>query len=138
MIALIIPALNEEVELPICLKSLAAQKNKNFKLIQVDNGSTDQTKNIMSNFAESKRIDTVVLDEPKIGKLNALRTAIKYIANDSSIDIIAFSDADSYFSPYWSEEVQTFFQENPNISYGYTTEMLKEDLLKKFRILKKS
>jgi len=122
MIALIIPALNEEKTLPRCLGSIENQKDKNIKLILVNNGSTDKTKEILKGFSISSSIETIILSEPKIGKSQALKTAVKFVIKDPTIDIVAFSDADTYFSPQWSVDVQKLFSANKKISYAYATE----------------
>lgn len=118
MISLIITAYNEEAYLSVCLNSLANQQNKNFKLILVNNGSTDQTLKVMQEFSKLNIFPTIVVTENKLGKVNALNTGLKYSLEDKSIDRLAFSDADSYFDSDWSQQISKI-----KTDFGYTTEM---------------
>jgi glycosyltransferase involved in cell wall biosynthesis len=48
--SIIIPAKNEEIELPILLKSLSLQTDKDFEIIVSDDDSIDDTKKIATSF----------------------------------------------------------------------------------------
>jgi len=130
MIALIIPILNEEYELPECLWSLLSQREPNFKLFLVDNGSTDKSETIIEEFVNLKVVDVKYLKEPRVGKVYALRRALNVIIDDPEIDVIAFSDADCFFEPDWSITVENFFKVNQERAFGYSLELFKGDGLK--------
>ena len=131
MLTLIIPAFNEEAELPECLSSIENQTADNFRLILVDNGSTDATLSIMQSFQRrgnkiKSRNNCIVIREPKIGKLNALNSALKVLGyRNCANSIIAFSDADTYFYPSWYEKVSQLYECNPSVSYSYSVELFK-------------
>lgn len=52
IISVVIPSLNEEHNLPVLLKSLANQTDRNFEVIVNDSGSKDNTKEIALSFQE--------------------------------------------------------------------------------------
>jgi len=54
MLDILIPTFNRELFLGPCLKSLEEQTYKNFNVIVFDDGSTDNTKNIVDQFISHK------------------------------------------------------------------------------------
>jgi len=53
LISVVIPTFNAQERLSLLLKSLENQSNKNFEVIVVDDGSTDQTSNAVTQLIES-------------------------------------------------------------------------------------
>ena len=91
-IAVIIPALNEELSIEHVLKALPYHKYS-LKVIVCDNGSTDNTAQI------AKDNGAIVVYEPIKGYGQACLTALKHIPTTASI--ITFIDAD--YSDYPEE-----------------------------------
>ena len=54
--SVIIPTFNRAAKLPVCLKSVLSQTFKNFEIIIIDNGSTDNTENMLLTEYEDSRI----------------------------------------------------------------------------------
>lgn len=131
MITLIIAAYNEEKYLNRTLRSLESQEDKNFDIILVDNASVDKTLEIMSQYAKDSVLTVTIISESKIGKLNALKTAIQYAKNNTS-EILAFSDADALFSKTWSKKVNKSIQNNPDKDFGFSNEIFNKQELKNF------
>lgn len=78
MISIILPAWNEEKYIEKSIKSIMRQTYTNWQLIVVDDGSTDNTANIVENLVQNdKRI--TFLQPGKIGKVAAYNLASKYV-----------------------------------------------------------
>src|SRR5215469_15154378 len=66
-----------------------------WELIVVDNGSTDETADVVREFITTNKIRANYLFEGMLGKSNGLNTAIKA----ASGEILAFTDDDCYPAP---------------------------------------
>lgn len=91
-----LPVLNEEDNIKICIKSVNKYLSKRFKdyeVIVVSNGSTDNTTRIAREFAKKdKRIKSI--DNKKIGYGIALRSGFE----KSSKEIVFYMDGDNQFN----------------------------------------
>ena len=76
LFSIIIPAFNAAQYLHECLASVSAQSFKDYEVIIVDDGSTDDTARIAETYAKEVRNATVIRQENK-GPLLARRTALK-------------------------------------------------------------
>ncbi|MBD3312554.1 glycosyltransferase [archaeon] len=92
-ISVIIPAYNEEEVISRCLKSILSQDYKDYEVIVVDNGSTDDTKKIVKSF-KNKRVRLV--EERKRGVSNARNKG----AAVAKADVLFFLDADEFLEPH--------------------------------------
>lgn len=99
-ISVIIPTYNDEKDLNDCLSSLAKQ-SKDFEIIVVDGHSIDKTVEI----AEQHGAKVVYEDHGTRGG------ACNVGAEESSGDIIVFTDADATFPPDWLEKIEKKFEE---------------------------
>lgn len=86
-LSVILPVRNGEKYIHDAVKSVLNQTYTNFEFIIINDGSTDQTLNIINSFND-KRIK--VITTTGIGLVNALNLAIE----NSSFDLIARMDAD--------------------------------------------
>lgn len=94
-VSVIIPTLNEEVRLPLCLHSLDAQTFTDFEVVVVDSGSEDRTT------AVARKQGAKVVYEPKLG----FAVAKNFGAGESAGEILVFTDADSAYPEDWLERV---------------------------------
>ena len=85
---------NEAEYLGATLASLAAQTLKPFRLILVDNASTDASPAI-AHAAMLAHIEVVHLSEARPGKIFALEAAMPHLATE----FVAFGDADTFYPP---------------------------------------
>ncbi|MDO5678425.1 MAG: glycosyltransferase family 2 protein [Propionibacteriaceae bacterium] len=91
-VTVVIPAYNEAVVLAGCVDSILASGFPNLELILVDDGSTDETLQIMRGFEHDERV--TVIGKPNGGKGSALNAGIAR----GTGDVFVFADADGVFS----------------------------------------
>jgi glycosyltransferase involved in cell wall biosynthesis len=100
-LTVIIPARNEELNLPACLESLVAQSEEIFQigrdweLIVVDDQSTDRTADIARSFSGVTLLQAAKLEKGWTGKNNAIWTA----ARKARGRWLLFTDADTIHEP---------------------------------------
>lgn len=117
---IIIPAHNEEDNLPFTLNSLQQQSCKEFKVVVVNDGSTDQTSEIIKKYTDlDARFQTINLQksvhQPGSKVVSAFKNGLK-TQNLDEFDIICKFDADIILPENYLETVQESFQNNPK--YG--------------------
>jgi len=88
LISVIIPTYNEEMDIGSCLESLRSQTYKNFEVIVIDDGSTDNTIKILRKFKKIKIIK---------GKHRGTGFSRNLGAKQARGDILIFVDADMTF-----------------------------------------
>jgi glycosyltransferase involved in cell wall biosynthesis len=100
-LSVIVPARNEADVLGPCLESLLAQAvegfalNRDWELLLVDDGSTDDTRSIALGFPQVKVLDPAPLQPKWTGKANAVWTG----AQAAQGDWLLFTDADTLHVP---------------------------------------
>src|SRR4029077_2365310 len=94
-VSVVVPAYNEEKNLPLALASLLNQELKDFELIVVDNGSTDETPVI------AKKLGARVIGENRRGVAHARQAGFL----SSKGGIIATTDADTVVPPDWLSRI---------------------------------
>ena len=94
MVSILIPAYNAEKTINRCLDSILCQTFQDIELIIVNDGSTDSTLSILSNYAENdKRI--IVYNQPNQGVSAARNTGLR----NASGDYILYVDSDDWIEP---------------------------------------
>lgn len=91
-VSLIIPARNEEKNLPILLKSAQIQRFSFYEVIVADDGSEDETANIARTYGAQ------VIPVKKEGDWTGKTAANWQGANHASGDLLIFMDADTWFA----------------------------------------
>lgn len=112
MLTVVLATHNGAGTLPTMLESFTRLKAPagGWKLIVVDNASTDETHDILASFAE--RLPLTVLNQPERGKNRALNLAIPHFEGD----LVVFTDDDVIPRPDWLAELHRAAWENPE--YG--------------------
>ena len=108
-LAVVIPALNEATLIRKTLESLNNQTKTDFFVVVVDNGSSDQTINIVKEFAKQSKYSLHVISEPKLGVGYARNTGSKK-AIERGAKFLAGTDADTTVPPNWVESIYTGFE----------------------------
>lgn len=99
-ISIIIPIYNSEKYIERCIQSVLAQSFKNFELIMIDDGSTDNSYNIARLYAES---DTrLILIKKENGGVSSARNCGLEIASGN---YVTFIDSDDYVLPDYLEKL---------------------------------
>ncbi len=108
MVSIITPAYNVQDFISASIQSVLSQTYSNWEMIIVDDGSTDQTYEIIERFSiKDKRIKPLKHNK-SLGAGRARNTAIEFATGD----FIAFLDADDLWKPNKLELQLKFMKEN--------------------------
>lgn len=117
---IIIPAHNEEDNLSFTLDSLQKQSHRDFKVVVVNDGSTDHTPEVIRKYTETDtRFETINLQksehQPGSKVVNAFKNGLKTQTADE-FDVICKFDADIILPEIYLETIGKAFADNPH--YG--------------------
>jgi len=117
---IIIPAHNEEGNLPFTLNSLQQQSSKDFKVVVVNDGSTDRTAEVVRKYTETdSRFETISLQisehQPGSKVVHAFKNGLHTQTMDE-FDVICKFDADIILPENYLSTVETAFVTHPE--YG--------------------
>jgi 4,4'-diaponeurosporenoate glycosyltransferase len=93
-VSIIIPARNEECNLPVLLRSINAQAVRPLEVIVVDDGSTDRTAEVARQLGA-----TVIASQPLPDGWRGKTWACHQGAEVARGDLLLFLDADTWFEP---------------------------------------
>jgi glycosyltransferase involved in cell wall biosynthesis len=112
-LSLIICTRDRHHRLARCLESVRRLTfDGSWELIIVDNGSTDETADVVREFVQTTDLRAIYLFEPAPGKSRALNTALEIAAGQ----ILAFTDDDCYPAPDFLTQVWSAF-DDPSVGY---------------------
>lgn len=112
--SIIIPTYNRAHLLPKAIQSVIEQSFTNWELIIVDDGSTDNTKEVISNF---KDVRIKYIYQSNQERSAARNTGIK----NATGEYICFLDSDDYYLPQRLENIHQFiFKSKEKIALFYT------------------
>lgn len=94
LVSVIIPVYNVDKYLDDCLNSVLGQTYKNVEIIAINDGSTDQSLNILEDYA-SRHKNMRIISQSNLGQSVARNTGI----NNSNGKYIYFLDSDDYILP---------------------------------------
>jgi glycosyltransferase involved in cell wall biosynthesis len=108
-ISVVIPALNEEKNIVLCLNSVAKQTIKPDKIILIDDGSKDNTVAYAEEFCKENGMDIIVIrrDHP-IGKTPTIKRQAREFLSD--VEFILDSDTVLESENYIERTVQELYQ----------------------------
>lgn len=98
-ITVIIPCYNSEKTIKSSLKSLESQTYKDFKVIIVNDGSTDQTIQEIDRYKKNSLLDIEVYSKTNEG----VSSARNYALDKCKTPWVSFLDADDEFHPQFLE-----------------------------------
>ena len=108
-LTVVLPFFNEQGWIGRTVESLAAQGNKEFRLLLVDNGSTDEGADEADRAGETlgERIQIVRCGVP--GKIHAMQAGLARV----DTPLVAICDADTIYPPDYIERIVTLFESDP-------------------------
>jgi glycosyltransferase involved in cell wall biosynthesis len=104
----VVPAFNESAGVGPTIEALKAQRDKDFTLVVVDNGSTDGTVAVVRAASEGLRLH--VIDEPRKGTGAAADTGMRYAIGHGATHL-ARTDADCVPLPDWTSRIRRAFED---------------------------
>lgn len=116
---IIIPTYNEEKFIALTLQSLVEQTVLPSKIVVVNDGSTDKTREIVQSFVEKNAFISLVnktsqaIHLPGSKVIHAFNKGLETI--DDNYDFIVKADADLIFPPYYFETISNHFQSDNRI-----------------------
>lgn len=111
--SVIIPLYNKAPYVAKTVESVLAQTHGDYELIIIDNGSTDGSNGVISQFTDP-RIQIVRLEE-NVGVSNARNKGVEL----STAPYITFLDADDWWEPTFLEEMAALIERHPSAGiYG--------------------
>lgn len=110
LISIIVPVYNTENYLKRCLESIISQTYQNLEIIIINDGSTDNSQEIIEEFArKDQRIRTIIKEN---GGLSSARNAGLDLATG---EFISFVDSDDYLNVELYSKVMKVFKNDINI-----------------------
>ncbi|PIT93947.1 hypothetical protein COU00_01555 [Candidatus Falkowbacteria bacterium CG10_big_fil_rev_8_21_14_0_10_43_11] len=120
LISIIIPVYNQAEEIRAALASILSQTYKNYEVIIVNDGSTDNTAVTLEELKHKfwqKKIRCKIIQQNNQGA-NAARNRG---AQEARGEFIIFWDADIVAAPEMLEKMRNALQSNPEVSYAYSS-----------------
>jgi glycosyltransferase involved in cell wall biosynthesis len=114
-VGVIIPAFNAAKTLPIALESVASQTFDDWQILLVDDGSTDNTAEVVAPFLTRFGPKILYIKQKNRGLPAARNTAIRA----SSAEFLALLDADDVWLPCRLEESLKVLRERPQAGLAY-------------------
>ena len=104
MVTIITPSFNRARNLPALYQSLLAQTSKDFDWLIIDDGSQDNTKEIVDGFSKEKRVPIRYIYKENGGKHSALNIAFKEVNSE----LLFIVDSDDVLT---SDAVETILKD---------------------------
>src|SRR3989344_2404741 len=110
--SIVIPTFNRKEELRKCLSALSNQSYNKIEIIVIDDGSTDNTEEMVKKEFKNIKFFKQNNTGPSIARNNGIKKA--------KGDFILFTDSDCVPDKYWVEELVKGFNEKINCVGGKT------------------
>lgn len=131
MISIIVPMYNEEAVIDIFfaeMRKFLAECSYEYEIICVNDGSSDDTLNILKKYANEDKKIKIVSFSRNFGKERALYAGLKYSSGDAVIPI----DADLQHPPVIINSFLGKWEEGYDIVYGVRENRKNEGRLRRF------
>lgn len=112
---IIVPAYNAAKFLPAALDSVEAQTFEDWRIVLVDDGSTDNTPEIVAPYIERLGAKLKYIKQPNAGLPAARNTAIR----NSDSEFLALLDSDDVWLPCRLAESLKYFDGRPDVGLAH-------------------
>lgn len=120
--SVILPVRDRAVLLEQALSSLQAQTFPHWEAIVIDDGSTDQTPEVLARWqAVESRVRTVT--QAALGAAAARNAGLA----KASGEVVAFLDSDNSYAPAFLEEVAWWFRTDASLAAGYAAQLVADE-----------
>lgn len=109
MISIIVPIYNKSNYIIKCLDSVVSQIFKDFEIIIINDGSTDNSFDVIKKY-NFNNVDNKIINQVNSGVSTTRNNGIKY----AKYDYIAFLDADDWWEPNFLFEMMTLINKFPD------------------------
>lgn len=117
LVSIIVPAYNVEQYIAVCLNSLLEQTYSNIEIIVINDGSTDNTFNILQEF-QSKDSRILLYNQENKGLSETRNIGIQY----ASGEYVCFLDSDDWVDKETIEKAVEAIQDKDVVLWGYIKE----------------
>ena len=108
MISLIVPVYNVEKYIENTLASILTQNEKDFELLLVNDGSKDDSVNVISSYLEGKDLKWRLIEKENGGQSSARNLGLK----EASGDYVVFLDSDDVITDHFLSDLKKAIEEN--------------------------
>lgn len=115
MISIVIPVYNQADKIGKCLNSLAKQTYRDYEIIVVNDGSTDDLETVLQTYKQT--LSLKIINQANQGANVARNRGAK----EATGDYLLFCDADLMLQPTMLEKMFNTLQQHPEISYVYSS-----------------
>lgn len=126
--SIVVPLYNKEYSIEKCLKSVFAQTYKDYELIIVNDGATDNSEIIVKKMVHERHNVKYIYQQNK-GVSAARNKGVK----SSKYDLICFLDADDQWKPNFLETLAALIKDFPNADLYSLAHMVKKGNTEPFR-----
>jgi glycosyltransferase involved in cell wall biosynthesis len=130
LVSVVMPAYNAATDIAEAIESVLIQNYRNFELIVVDDGSTDNTKDIMANFKDDR---IKYFYKENSGASSARNLAIKKSRGDFIINL----DTDDMMKPDFIAKHLQEFEKHPEADLVYCDDCLIDEDDKLIRVIER-
>jgi cellulose synthase/poly-beta-1,6-N-acetylglucosamine synthase-like glycosyltransferase len=110
LVSIIVPARNEEKNIKSLLETLLDQSYRNLQIIVVNDGSVDNTHQVVLPYLQAGKVQLIDLPPPSAGKHGAINAGLAVALGD----IVVVVDADTLLERKAIEQIVKAFR-NPNV-----------------------
>lgn len=109
-VTVVIPVFNDVEGVLVSLRSVTQQCSRPGRIMVISDGSTDYTNPILASLKNRGEIDTLIINERRLGRAASGNVALQYV----DTDFVAFIDCDTKLAPNALMALRNRLKERPN------------------------